>query len=116
MENEHGEGPVLERFDPVENELSQTQFHALLEDCALLGVRRGAWRSIPTLRIKYESTAAARLTLRLMSQEGRSRTDALLRASVRLGLNYETVRKRLNTWRMIEPRIPCLSWEDSSRI
>lgn len=82
----------------VSQELSTSQREALREDCLLLGVPWEDWRSIPTLRIKYESSAAAGKALRIMSQESRSWTSSLLRACVVLDLEYEAVRKRLSGW------------------
>lgn len=90
----------------IKADLSAIQRAALAEDCALLGVSPVAWTEVPTLRIKYESVAAAARALRIMEAEQDSWTRALLRACVQLGLSYEAVRKRLGGWRQIERRLP----------
>lgn len=88
----------------IEQALSPTQIRALEEDCQLLGLERSSWRRVPTIRVKYESVAAAGTALQIMRSENRAWTDALLAACVRLGLSYEAVRKRLHAWQQ-GPRI-----------
>jgi hypothetical protein len=90
----------------LEGQLSPVQLRALAEDCLVLGIPRGKWQDVPALRVKYESTAVAACALRIMRDEDRAWTDALLRASVLLGVSYEAVRKRLNGWRQVPRFLP----------
>lgn len=90
----------------IEAELTRAQRAALEEDCQVFGVLRSEWRTVPTLRIKYESTAVATKALRMMGQEGRAWTDALLRACVQLDLEFEAARKRLGMWRSVDRQLP----------
>jgi hypothetical protein len=90
----------------IEAELTPAQRQALEEDCRVFGVLRSEWRAVPALRIKYESTAVATKALRMMGQEGRAWTDALLRACVELDLEFEAARKRLGMWRSVDRQLP----------
>jgi hypothetical protein len=96
----------------IEAELTDTQRRALEEDCRVFGVVRTGWRTVPVLRIKYESTALATKALRIMRHEERAWTDALLRACVALDLEFEAARKRLGVWRSVDRQLP--RSEDSS--
>jgi hypothetical protein len=84
----------------IENALSDVQRRALEEDCHVLGVAPHRWQEVATLRIKYESTAVASLTLRLRREQGVSWTYGLMSAAIELDLNYDTVRKRLSEWKL----------------
>jgi hypothetical protein len=93
-------------LDTVETALSKTQLMALEEDCWSFGVPRHQWQALATLRIKYESNAAARLALRRQHEHGANWTPALMSACIQLGLSYETVRKRLGSWVTCERKLP----------
>lgn len=84
--------------DPVERALPPEVREALplLEE--VLGIPRGRWHLVASLRHVLEAAAASSLAAEL-EEDGLSRTAAVEEAELFLGISPGTVARRLRRWR-----------------
>jgi hypothetical protein len=83
---------------PVEAALPPAVFEALHHVERLLGIPRGEWWRVPSLRAVLEGVAVAQVREEIEAA-GTPRTRATRIAAIRLGLNDEAVERRLRRWR-----------------
>jgi hypothetical protein len=82
----------------VEAALSDTWRLAIAEVCSLLGVPRDRWESLPGVRGIAETLALYRRADELRTKHGYGIERSLLEAGGELGLDPDTVSRRLRDW------------------
>lgn len=82
----------------IEAALTETWRAAIDEFCAKFGIPRDRWDSVPGLRVTAEVVALYRRVDELCAKHEYGNERALLEASAELGLNGDTVSRRLRAW------------------
>lgn len=82
----------------IEAALSETWLAAIAELCSTLGLHRKDWAAVPGVRSVAETLALYRRADELRAQNGWGQERALLAAGGELGLDPDTVSRRLREW------------------
>lgn len=82
----------------MEEALGNDLLRALRELCRLNGIRPDRWHLVPAIARPFELAAVHRLAEEIHAEENGSWKDARMGASMRLGLNPDTVESRARRW------------------